>query len=236
MKELYSALSKAQRSYKQVKKSGLNDFFKKDGVSSKYPTLNDYIEASFEALSDNGLCVIQELNTKEDGRLWLKTTLAHSSGELMSSEFLLIFAKQDMQSLGSATSYGRRYAYSAMVQLAPEDDDGNAATGKGQDDGGKKEPNPPKGSSVPQAQAYGSSKNEQGPPQTNSVNRPEVSEPQVKRFWAMTRQLKWSIEDSIAHLKEVAGVDGPAKLSREQYKLITDNLQHEIDNLDEIPF
>ena len=35
--------------------------------------------------------------------------------------------KQDMQALGSALTYARRYGLAAMVGVAPEDDDGNAA-------------------------------------------------------------------------------------------------------------
>jgi hypothetical protein len=37
-------------------------------------------------------------------------------------------AKVDAQAYGSATTYARRYALAAFVGVAPEDDDGNAAS------------------------------------------------------------------------------------------------------------
>jgi hypothetical protein len=136
-KELYAALSKAQGSYKQVKKSGLNNYFKdSDGNPRQYPTLADFIEASGAALSANGLSVSQDLVTNDKGETLLMTTLAHASGEFKAFAFKLIVAKNDMQALGSATTYGRRYAYAAVCGLAPEDDDGNLAV----DNSAKKDP------------------------------------------------------------------------------------------------
>ena len=38
-----------------------------------------------------------------------------------------LLGKQDMQGLGSAMTYARRYGLMAMAGIAPEDDDGNAA-------------------------------------------------------------------------------------------------------------
>lgn len=43
----------------------------------------------------------------------------------------LLLSKEDMQGLGSALTYSRRYGLMAMVGIAPEDDDANAASGKG---------------------------------------------------------------------------------------------------------
>ena len=39
----------------------------------------------------------------------------------------LIVQKNDMQGLGSAITYARRYGLMSMAGIAPEDDDGNAA-------------------------------------------------------------------------------------------------------------
>jgi hypothetical protein len=58
------------------------------------------------------------------------TFLAHSSGEWIKSVLDMPVVKSDPQGVGSAITYGRRYAYSGMVSVASEaDDDGNAATG-----------------------------------------------------------------------------------------------------------
>jgi hypothetical protein len=56
------------------------------------------------------------------------TRLLHGSGQwIQDGGVPLIPSKQDMQGLGSALTYSRRYGLMAMVGIAPEDDDGNAA-------------------------------------------------------------------------------------------------------------
>jgi hypothetical protein len=62
----------------------------------------------------------------EDG---LTTILMHSSGEWMSAHAKLIIRDQTPQGHGSAITYLRRYALSAVLGIATEDDDdGNAAS------------------------------------------------------------------------------------------------------------
>jgi hypothetical protein len=55
------------------------------------------------------------------------TTLAHSSGQWISGEMPIVLSKTDPQSIGSALTYYRRYTLSAMIGIAPEDDDGENA-------------------------------------------------------------------------------------------------------------
>jgi hypothetical protein len=55
----------------------------------------------------------------------------HESGESLSSGKLHVpAAKQDPQGYGSALTYARRYSLMAACGIAPEDDDGNAASRK----------------------------------------------------------------------------------------------------------
>ena len=65
------------------------------------------------------------------------TMLTHSSGQYMSSEFEMVEAvlqggggKNPAQTLGSAITYQRRYAYAAIIGLAQEDDDAAGLTRK----------------------------------------------------------------------------------------------------------
>lgn len=120
---LVAALAKARLDFKPVIKSAANPFFK-----SKYADLAGILEAVIPALSVNGLAVYH--TTKEDGDLILVTTLAHISGEFVSGEYPVIPVKQDPQGYGSAITYARRYAISAMLSIAAEDDDGEAASGR----------------------------------------------------------------------------------------------------------
>lgn len=121
--ELAAALAKAQGQIEGAKKSSSNPFFK-----SKYADLAECWNACREALTANGISVIQmpeEIN--ENGRLNITTMLAHSSGQYISSTLTMTVTKLDPQAIGSAITYGRRYALAAMVGLAQEDDDGEKA-------------------------------------------------------------------------------------------------------------
>lgn len=132
--ELVAALAKAQGQIEGAKKSSSNPFFK-----SKYADLAECWNTCREALTANEISVIQmpeEIN--ENGRLNITTMLAHSSGQYISSTLTMTITKLDPQAIGSAITYGRRYALAAMVGLAQEDDDGEKAMARQE----KKDKNP----------------------------------------------------------------------------------------------
>lgn len=133
VKEIALALSKAQGQFDHAKKDVKNEFFK-----SKYADLASVIDAAKKPLSDNGLAVVQIVDTDADGLIYLESTLLHSSGEWISGRYPIRPIKTDPQSVGSAITYARRYAFSALTGIAADDDDGNAAsqTGKPQVDYG----------------------------------------------------------------------------------------------------
>ncbi len=115
--ELFSALAKAQGLIQNALKDSQNPFFK-----SSYANLASVWEACRKPLSDNGLSVSQTTCKTEHG-LFLITILGHSSGQWMRSEMPIILVKNDPQSLGSMLTYLRRYSLSAIVGVAPDDDD-----------------------------------------------------------------------------------------------------------------
>ncbi len=80
-------------------------------------------------LAKHGLSISQSPNLV-DGQFVLTTILMHESGEHIASNQPIFSAKQDAQSMGSAITYARRYAYGAVLGMASGDydDDGNAAT------------------------------------------------------------------------------------------------------------
>ena len=120
--KIIPAYIKAEHTVGSVKKTASNPHFK-----SKYADLEAVMEACSEALEKNGLAVWQSV-TEEGDRLI--TRLYHTSGQWMEGYTPLIIAKNDMQGLGSAYTYARRYGLMAMLGIAPEDDDGNAAASK----------------------------------------------------------------------------------------------------------
>jgi hypothetical protein len=127
--KLAEALAKAQGAIKGAKKDAKNPH-----LHTTYADLASVWEACREALSTNGLAVTQAVGSGTGG-IVITTTLMHSSGEWMRERLHLPVEpmvsregkKQPwVQALGSTITYGRRYALSALVGIAAEDDDGEA--------------------------------------------------------------------------------------------------------------
>lgn len=120
--ELAGALSKAQSVMESALKDATNPFFK-----SKYADLSSVWNACKKPLTDNGLCIVQQLGGDVD-QVTMTTILMHSSGQWIKSTAKAIPAKKDAQSIGSTATYLRRYGLSALVGICTEDDDGNAGS------------------------------------------------------------------------------------------------------------
>ena len=124
IKELASALNKAQAEMSGAKKKATNPFFK-----SKYSDMNAVVDAVRIPFCDNGLSYSQ-FPIFNDKCVGVETILMHSSGEWMSSILMLPMTKQDPQAAGSAITYARRYSLQAIAGIPSEDDDGNTASAK----------------------------------------------------------------------------------------------------------
>jgi hypothetical protein len=130
--DLAAALSKAQGQITGALKDSANPFFK-----SKYADLASCWDACRGPLSANNLAVTQfpetiatQFEKTVERATYLVTTLLHGSGQWMRSS-LLVQPKDDTpQAMGSALTYARRYALTAIVGVAQVDDDGNAASGR----------------------------------------------------------------------------------------------------------
>lgn len=125
--EISSALAKAQGQIENAIKDSSNPFFK-----SRYADLTSVWAACRKQLSENGLSVIQSPEESSHG-ISVVTMLCHSSGQWIRSKYSMPCdsSKLTPQVIGSAITYARRYALSAMVGIAPhDDDDGNEASKK----------------------------------------------------------------------------------------------------------
>lgn len=117
------ALATAQMNMGKALKQSNNPHFR-----SKYADLGNVMDACLPALNEAGIAVIQPTGEDDKGR-YVETILIHGeSGEQLSCRTPLIVQKNDMQGFGSAQTYARRYGLMAMAGIAPEDDDGNAAS------------------------------------------------------------------------------------------------------------
>lgn len=120
---IYAAFVKAQKEFAPALKSATNPHFK-----SKYADLSACVEAVIDALHNHGLAMIQRTHDDDKG-VTVETVFIHESGESMEGGRLHVpAAKQDPQGYGSALTYARRYSLMAACGIAPEDDDGNAAS------------------------------------------------------------------------------------------------------------
>jgi hypothetical protein len=95
---------------------------------NKYATLGSHIEAIKGTFAKHGWTIIQHPSSK-DGQVGIKTILLHVTGDQMdfTAHIPVDPAKIDAQKAGSIYSYLRRYALSAIANLAAEDDDGQSA-------------------------------------------------------------------------------------------------------------
>lgn len=118
-----AAFVKAKRAFGPALKDKTNPAFR-----SKYADLGACIDAVEQALLDNGIAFIQETSEDATG-VTVETVFIHESGETLRCGKLHVpAAKQDPQGYGSALTYARRYSLMAACGIAPEDDDGQAAT------------------------------------------------------------------------------------------------------------
>lgn len=123
MKNIASALVKAQKGFAPALKSSTNPHFK-----SKYADLAACVEAVIDSLNANGIAMMQRTHEDETG-VTVETVFIHESGEMIESGKLHVpAAKNDPQGYGSALTYARRYSLMAACGIAPEDDDGNAGS------------------------------------------------------------------------------------------------------------
>ena len=120
---LAKALVAAQKAFKPATKDAENSHYK-----SEYITLDGCIEAVVEALNTNGVFLSQKTHNCESG-VMVETLFIHESGYSFSAGVLHVpVSKNDAQGYGSALTYARRYSLMAACGIAPEDDDGNAAS------------------------------------------------------------------------------------------------------------
>lgn len=133
IKNLAVALSKFQNEVKNPKNTADNPFY-----DSKYAPLQDVLNEVRPLLSKHGLSVIQSPSGDRQS-VSITTLLLHESGEWIEFEPLVLKAEKiTPQGAGSAITYGRRYALSAVLGISSEDDDDGNSLEKTQQNSGQK--------------------------------------------------------------------------------------------------
>lgn len=146
--ELVKALAKALPEVEAATKDKANPHFR-----AKYADLGNVIEA-IRPVAKHGLWFRQS-PVEHAGGACIETFYVHSSGEQMSAGVCYVPAsKNDAQGFGSALTYCRRYGLLAAFGIAPEDDDGNAASKRGgqSSDSAVSRPAPPSNALIDETQ------------------------------------------------------------------------------------
>jgi hypothetical protein len=125
--EIAAALAKAQASMKNAALNKVNPHFR-----SKYADLAGIRDTVVPQLAGNGIAVVQTIDVQVDSQgneaACVLTRLLHTSGQWIEGRCPIPHVL-DMQKMGSAITYARRYSLSAICGIAAdEDDDANAAS------------------------------------------------------------------------------------------------------------
>lgn len=125
--EILPALHKARSQFVKVKKDRQNTHLK-----NKYATLDSVLDAITPALTENKLMIMQD-GERMESTMRVETTVIHISGQWAKFYFDIPIVKNDPQGVGSAFTYGRRYALAAAFGLSQADDDAQIAVKSAQD-------------------------------------------------------------------------------------------------------
>lgn len=193
---LAAALSLAQAEFKGAIADSLNPFFK-----SKYADLGSVWDAVRIPLTKNGLSVTQLTDCSEINATYLETVLLHKSGEWIASTLPILMKEQSAQAMGSAISYARRYALSAILGIYQSDDDGNAAQGH--------KPHPTAPITTP----------------SSPLQHMLITEKQGKRLWAIANANGYDEADLKAYLFMECGYDSIRDIKVTDYDKICKHIE-----------
>src|SRR3954447_408188 len=124
-----TALAKAQIELQNPEKSltaTIHSPFPREGDRSfRYASLSSGLELVRKSLGRHEIATVQTTSIDESaGLIRLTTTLAHSSGEWLSSDWPVCPVSETAapRRMGAALTYARRYALFTLVGIAGEDD------------------------------------------------------------------------------------------------------------------
>lgn len=161
--EIADALARAQATFEVPKKSKTANA---GTYRYSYADLPDVLAAVVPSLTREGIAITQAARTELERQTVAVWTTLRRGAETIETEALeLPVARLDVQGIGSAITYGRRYQLSALLGIAAEDDDDGAAAAGNASQGAAQSP-------------------EQGSP---PARRARVSEAAMRRIHALAK-------------------------------------------------
>ena len=192
--QIVAARAKSTAAIKKIVKDRYVDAGK---VKYSYAELSDVMDAVDDALAAQELAIFQTLQERGN-RTVLITTLAHSSGESISSEIGVSSSGAGPQVFGSSLTYMRRYSILGILGLAPDrDDDGQAAQQFAQRD--RRQPPPPQAP----ARMPGQHQGQGNPPPSGVPSDREAQKPFNPEAFKAFLQEKLDVADDLDKLDEL---------------------------------
>lgn len=207
--DLVKALAKAKKAFKPIVK---NKQVKAGAYSYSYAELSHILDAITPALNDNDLVISQDVLNES-----VVTRLMHSSGQFLKSSMPIIASgKTGPQGYASSVTYARRYSVCNLLCISADDDldagDVQHEHEKHQDNAVRTQ-NKPYTGNTPGYDARHQAKMEQ-----------PISEPQLKRLWAIAKTNHWSEEDVRRYI-DALGLEHTKDLNKLQYDKFISNIE-----------
>lgn len=121
---IYTKLLEFQKLGISIRKDKKNPHYRND-----YASLNEVLDKVKGELNKLGVVIIQSPEF-DDNQIGLTTVLRDVESNTEVSSFTPFINATDMQKLGGAITYARRYALVSMLALEDEDNDGETAVGR----------------------------------------------------------------------------------------------------------
>lgn len=168
--------------------------------SYKYAPLDEVLNLVRPLLSKYGLSIVQA-PLMSDGMVGVSTVLLHQSGEYLEFEpIMLKMDKQSAQGAGSAITYARRYALSAILGISSEDDN----------DGNGTEFNPKQQAQKNKPQQQKKQQMDKG------VDASLASEKQLELIYKLAKEKNYSPESMVSYIKNRFNKDNSKALTMKE--------------------
>lgn len=119
-------LLRVQQSIEKVTKTSKNPHFR-----STFADLNEVLAVSKGALNEENIFIAQGPGKDQFGQ-YVETTLINGEdGQSLSSRVYFSGTEDNMQKIGAAITYARRFGLASLLALESQDDDGETAVGRG---------------------------------------------------------------------------------------------------------
>lgn len=227
--KLAEALAKVQAKLPKLERDRTVTVQTKSGepYSYSYATLANLSETVLPLLAEHGLSFVAMPGAGSDGKLALRYSLMHESGEVLTGEFPLS-GEGGIQQVGARITYARRYCLTAVVGIAADEDDesrlaeGGPRTAQRAGGRAQKTDAPQRGTTAQRSAPPPPLPGEDAPP------REPVTNPQLAKLHAAFTAIGWTDRDDVLRAaSRIVGrpLGSPTEMSKAEAHRLIDELE-----------